>query len=503
MKKYIFILACLPFIFGSCEEEFLEKTNFNGLNSDNFMETENQAEQAVNSIYDPLTQYGMYNLGFMVLGEVATDNITNDWGDGGFGPDIVSFHKFNWTGTNQYLVYRWNNAFKGIGRANYLLDNINKVKVISTEKKNQFVGEALFMRALYYYNLVSGFGDIPLIISTDLTPAEINNLEKSPEADVWAQIDADLEEAASLLPDSYPAEEVGRATKGAAYGLLSRTRLWTKDFEGAEDAANRVEGYELLSGADYIKMFDSRMENSVESVMEAQLTPSVGTVWNSDRAEGSLLMHMFPRVTWGRYFIPRKSESYDILDAFEVGDMRREASILIAGQDQIYYSTVDRVSVFPDFDIHSDFKVDLQADGAYQTRKFIHYDDFYWAQGGSFFKVSTAINIPIIRYAEVILNKAEALVEQNKLQDAYNALEIIRTRAGLDMVGVSNTDQSSLREQIRKDRRVELIFEGHRWGDLKRWNELSSLTAAGLNYNGQVNWPIPSQEIDINPNLGN
>lgn len=504
MKKYILILICLPLLFTSCEEEFLEKTNFNGLNSDNFMETENQAREAVTSIYDPLTQYGMYNLGFMVLGEVATDNITNEWGDGGFGPDIVSFHKFNWTGTNQYLVYRWNNAYKGIGRANFLLDNIDKVKTISTETYNQFRGEALLLRGLYYYSLVSGFGDIPLVTKT-LSPNEINNINKSPESDVWAQIDADLVEAAVLLPSTYSVEDTGRATKGAAYGLLSRVRLWTKDYVGAENAASEVEalGYSLLSTADYIQMFDGRMENSSESLMEAQLTPSVGSVWNSDRAEGSLLMHMFPRVTWGRYFIPRQTDTYDVVDAFEVGDMRRQASILIAGQDQLFYPSQNATSVFPDFTIYSDYKVDLQVAGAYQTRKFIPYDDFYWKQGGSFFKISTSINIPIVRYAEVILNKAEALVEQNKLTEAYDELKKIRTRAGLDMTGVSSTDQDALREQIRKDRRVELIFEGHRWGDLKRWDELSLLSTAGLDYSGEVNWPIPSQEIDINPNLGN
>jgi hypothetical protein len=108
-----------------------------------------------------------------------------------------------------------------------------------------------------------------------------------------------------------------------------------------------------------------------------------------------------------------------------------------------------------------------------------------------------------VRLAEVILNKAEALVEQGKLGEAFNELERIRTRAGLDMTGISQGDQSALREQIKKDRRVELIFEGHRWGDLKRWGELSNLSLAGLNYSGQVDWPIPSQEIDINPNLGN
>jgi hypothetical protein len=503
MKKYKYLLILLPFMMGSCEEDFLEKTNYNSVDTESFMKIESQAKEAVTAIYDPLTHYGMYNISQFVLGEVATDNITNDWGDGGFGPDIVRTHQFNWTGTNQYFVGRWNSCYKGIYRANYLLDNIEGIAEIADASKDQFMGEAKFLRALYYFHLVSGFGDVPMV-TTVLTANETNNLSKTPAADIWTLVIADLEDAADLLPETYSAENLGRVTKGGAYGLLSRVKLWTKDYAGAEAAALATEtlGYTLVSDTDYIQMFDGRMENSSESLFEAQLTPAQGSIWNSDKAEGSLMMHIFPRVSWGRYFTPRKTASYDLLNAFEANDIRREASFLITGQDQIFYPSTGATSVFPDLAIHADFRADLQVNGVYQMRKFLPYDDIYWRAGGAFFKVSTAINIPIVRYAEVILNKAEALVEQNKLTEAWDELEKIRLRAGLDMIGVSKTDQNALRTQIREDRRVELIFEGHRWGDLKRWDDLGSLTAAGLNYSGQTDWPIPSQEIAINAKLG-
>lgn len=488
----------------SCEEEFLEKTNYNSLDTDSFMELESQAKEAVTAIYDPLTHHGMYNLAHFVLGEATTDNITNDWGDGGFGPDIVRAHQFNWTGTNQYFVGRWNSCYKGIYRANYLLDNIDGIAEISDTAKDQFMGEAKFLRALYYFHLVSGFGDVPMV-TTVLRANETNNLSKNQASEIWNLIVTDLEDATDLLPKTYGIEDLGRVTKGAAYGLLSRVKLWTKDYAGAEAAALATEtlGYSLLSGTDYIQMFDGRMENSTESLFEAQLTPAQGNIWKSDKAEGSLMMHIFPRVSWGRYFTPRKTASYDLLNEFETNDIRREASFLIAGQDQIFYPSKGITSTFPDASIYSDFRVDLQENGTYQMRKFLPYDDYYWRAGGAFFKVATAINIPIVRYAEVILNKAEALVEQNKLTAAWNELEKIRSRAGLDMTGVSKTDQNALRAQIRADRRIELMFEGHRWGDLKRWDELENLSSAGLNYSGQTDWPIPSQEIAINPNLGN
>ena len=502
MKIYISILILMPLLLGSCEKDFLEKTDYNGLNSETFMTTENQAKEAVTAIYDPLTQYGMYNIGNMVLGEVPTDNIQNDWGDGGFGPDIVSIHNFNWAASNQNFVYRWNNAYKGIARANFVLANINKVEGASATMLDQFKGEAYFLRALYYFNLVSGFGDIPLITEI-LSPSEINNIDKTAEEKVWDQIDLDLTEAAKLLPPSYAsATDIGRATKGAAFGLQSRVRLWMKNYSGATASAKEVLklNYNLVSQTDYGKMFDGRMENSSESVFEVQLIPNAGSIWNSDRAEGSVLMHIFPRLSWGRYFYPRKTATYDVVSAFEVGDMRRKASILIVGQDEIFYPSKNITGLFGDKTIYSDFKVDLQVNGAYQMRKFIPYDDSKW--NSSDFNNGTSINIPVVRLAEVILNNAEALAQQDKLQEAWNELKKIRDRAGLSMVGVSNSDKNALLLQIKKDRRVELIFEGHRWGDLKRWGELNTISDAGLEYKANVNWPIPSVEININPKLG-
>ncbi|WP_346880949.1 RagB/SusD family nutrient uptake outer membrane protein [uncultured Algibacter sp.] len=509
MKNIKYIVVLLGITFFSCDEDFLELTDQNGLNADNFMQTEGQAIEATTAIYDPLNHLGMYNLSFVTLGEIPTDNIINENGDGNFGPDMIKLNAYNWDGNNLYFNVRWSAAYKGISRANFLLDNLDKVTNFSAGKKNELEGQALFLRALYYYNLVAGFGDIPLLTTSLLTPDELNSISKSPEEDVWAQMEEDLSRAASLLPATYPSEETGRATKGAAFGLLSRVKLWTKDYIGAEDAAFEVEklSYQLLNTADYIKQFDGRMENSSESVFEVQLVSGFGRFFSAELAETSLLMHIFPRVPWAVYMIPRQTASYDVVsDAFEADDIRREASILISGEDEINYVLPDGtnvVSVFPDLSIYSNFRTDLQTAGAYQIRKYLPYDPVNWRPGGAFFNNSVSINIPVIRYAEVILNKAEALVLQGKTNEAWNALEKIRLRAGLTMTGISNSDQTALLEQIKKDRRVELMFEGHRWFDLKRWGDLNNLTAAGLNYSGQTEWFIPQREIDVNPNLGN
>jgi hypothetical protein len=502
LNKYIY-LALIIGLFSACDDE-LEKVDLNGQSSETFMEYASQVRDAVTAAYDPLSHAGLYNWSFIVLGEAPTDNIYNPWGDGGFGPDLVSIHFYNWDNTNQYFGNRWNACYKGIVRANFVLANMDKAEDLTDDLRNQYKGEVLFLRALYYYNLVIGFGDVPLV-TTELTPDEANSISKSPAAEVWNQIDNDLVDAAALLPGSYSKEsDIGRATKGSAFGLLSRVRLWTKDYAGAESAASQLESlsYALVASDDYVHLFDGVMQNSQESVFEVQFTGGFGKYWNREQAETTVLQHIYPRISWGQYLRPRKVDEYDILNIFESDDIRRKASILIAGQDSIYYPVAEKTSVFPDLSIYSDFRTDLQTDGALQTRKFLYHDPHYWRPGGAFFSVASAINIPVMRYSEVILNKAEALVEQGKTGEAWQELKKIRDRAGLSMDGISNSDQSSLREQIKLDRRIELLFEGHRWGDLKRWGELETLRDAGLNYESQYEfWPVPSNEISINPNL--
>ena len=503
MKTFNYIiLLCTVFLISCDQEEFLTKTNKNGLNSETFMQTESQAVKAVNAIYDPLNHKGLYKYGFMVMGEGPTDNVINPFADGRTGPDVKALHEYIWNDTNQFFLLRWNGCYKGIYRANFVLENLDMVNNISSEKYNELKGQALFLRALFYFNLVSGFGDVPLVTSV-LTSDESNNISKSPEATIWTQIDSDLDMAGTLLPASYTTAETGRATKGAAYGLLSRVRLWTKDFAGAASAAAELDNlnYQLVPIADYIKMFDGRMENSSESIFETQLVSGFKNYWNDEKAESTELMSIFPRISWAQYLRPRQTDTYDIVSIFEANDGRREGSILISGLDQIYYHETDVVSVFPDTNIYSDWRLDVLTPGAYQTRKFLPYDITNWTRGGAFFDKGATINIPVIRYSEVILNRAEALAEDNKLTEAWTQLERIRDRAGLSMTGVSNSDKMALLMQIKNDRRIELLFEGHRWGDLKRWGELSSLSTAGLNYSGQTTWPIPSQEKSINPNL--
>ncbi|QZT38016.1 RagB/SusD family nutrient uptake outer membrane protein [Halosquirtibacter xylanolyticus] len=509
MKKNIILYIVALITLYGCDD-VLNKTDMNGQNSGTFMKYASQVGDAVTAVYDPLSYGGLYSWSFIVLGEAPTDNIYNPWGDGGFGPDLVSIHYFRWKNTNQYFGSRWNACYKGIVRANYVLDNIDNAGDLSPDMKDRYIGEVLFLRSLFYFNLVSGFGDVPFP-TTVLAPEKANTIKKTASNEIWSQLDKDLLNAALKLPVSYGKSEVGRVTKGAAYGLLSRIRLWTKDYKGAAEAATEVEklGYSLVDSNDFVHMFDGMKQNSNESIFEVQFVGGKGKYWSAESAETTILQHIWPRISWGQYLRPRKvndengNKVYDILDIFEKDDIRRQGSILIAGVDKINYPEFNKTSVFPDFDLYKDFRADLKEKGALQMRKFLYHDPAYWRAGGKYFSVGSAINVPVIRYAEVILNRAEALAMiPGKTAEAWTELKKIRDRAGLTMDGISDSDADALLVQIKKDRRVELLFEGHRWGDLKRWGELNDLVDAGLNYNSSYEyWPIPSNEVNINPNL--
>jgi len=504
-KTIIYVLMVMIFGLVSCED-FLSKENKNGFDESTYMEFSSQAKEVVISIYDVLNYSGFQHWGFQVLGEAPSDNIVNDWGDGQWGPHVVNLYNYNWQGDNLFIVLRWNNAYKGIYRANYLLSKIDEVTDISDEDYNTYTGEALFLRAYYYYSLVIGFGDIPLLTEIP-TPEMANSISKNPESEIWEQIVSDLEEATVLLPDTYDGDEnLGRVTSGAAWGMLSRVYLWTKDYAGAVEAANEVEslGYGLVDGDEYYRMFNGTMKNSSESVFESQQAGEFGAWFSKSGAEGAITMHTSPRVSWARYLRPvngtNNPAGIDLRDIFELADKRRKGSFLVSFEDSIDYGGV--MGIYPDTSAFGDFRLDLQVAGAYNVRKYLPSDPANWVKGRW---TAFSTNIPLIRFSEVLINKAEAQNELNNVAGAFSTIEAVRVRAGLDMTGISNGDQAAMKLLLENERRIEFLFEGHRWFDLKRWGKLNeALPAAGLNYVDGVHqyWPIPSQELSLNPGLG-
>jgi len=508
MKKIIYTIFLSLCVLTACSDDFVQIENQNGISEDRFLETANQANQASVAMYHPISNHGLYRMGFLIFGDVTSDNIDNGgYGTGVLGNAINGLADYNWDGSNKFLVNRWNACYQGIARANYLIGKIDQVTDISEGLRNQYLGEAYFMRAFYYYHLVIGFDEVPLITKTITSSAEANTVTKSSVEDIYNQIIEDFKTASTLLPIT-PAvpEEFGRATKGAAFAFLSRVYLWTKDYQDAIDAAIEVEKlnkYALVSTGDYAKLFDGRLENSSESIMEAQFVSGYN-YWSEDQAETSQMQNMFPRVPWAQYWAVRKSDTYNVLNSFEDDDVRRSASILVAFEDMIEYPDAGVTSLFPDPNIldswNSRFQDPISDKGNMQIRKYLPYNPSQWGGAQAPWQY-TQINVPIFRYSEIFLNKAEAYIQMSDSENALKALEVVRARAGLTMDDVP-TDPTGVFEQIKNERRNELMFEGHRWFDLKRWGDLETvLTNAETKYNGQTKWPIPTQERDINPNL--
>jgi len=434
------------------------------------------------------------------------------------GPHVVAVNNYNWLGDNIYFNYRWNNGYAAITRSNYVLSKIDEIdeETISDEARKAFKGEALFLRALFYFDMVIGFGDIPLVLDV-LSAEEANTVSKAPESEIWSQIVSDLISATTLLPESYGAADLGRATKKAAYALLSRVYLWTNEWQKSIDAANAVSGCSLVDAEAYIGIFDGSNEFSAESIFECIHIQNFGALWNDSKTEQSYLMNIGPRTSWGDYFHPRKEGNYDILKYYEEGDMRRKASFYIPYVDSVTYNGV--MGIFPDTDKYTDWRPNLVNGEVYQMRKFLPSGAENWQSNGAN-NQKFKVNHPIIRYAEVLLNKAEALIEKDKLGDARAIISQLRSRAGLTdlvdgsipdlelingFVDIDDMNKEQLRELVRHERRLELFFEGHRWFDLKRWGILEDvLTDAGFaNFDPSKHmyWPIPSSELEINPNL--
>lgn len=215
--KHITIVALI--ISGGCSDDYLDKTPLDQFTTDVFFQTDEHALQAVNAAYDPFQFWEYYSNRFQYLGNIASDDAVK----GGFGAsDQAQFdliNSFSIFPDNVALKNRWQAIYVGIFRANIVLDNVPDIDMDATLKA-RILAEAKFIRALNYFNLVVAFGGVPLIDRQ--MGIDEQNVPRSTTAETWAFIEKDLTEAAADLPVSYGAADIGRATRGAANGLLGK-----------------------------------------------------------------------------------------------------------------------------------------------------------------------------------------------------------------------------------------------------------------------------------------
>jgi tetratricopeptide (TPR) repeat protein len=471
----------LVLVLGSCKK-YLDRAPLDSINTANFFKTAEDAEAAINGAYQPLQWPKLYNIRIWST-DIWAGNSVVGAGGGTDGIETQDISNFVTATDNAAALDIWRGPAPGILRCNLVLKNVPGIDMDGTQK-NRILGEAYFLRAHYYFILVRLFGDVPLI--TEPVTAEDNlRPSRTPKEQVYNQIIDDLKKAIDLLPASYTGANIGRATKGAATGMLAKVYLTLGNYTEAVTYCKQVTalGYEL--NANYADNFNPATENSKESLFEVQYYGKTSySFWDNENQASWASTFMGPRnadFVGGGYGWNQPSDEF--VGQYEPGDNRKDKTILYEG--------------CPAFD-GKDFKASYSTTG-YNVRKFLvpksispDYD-------------TNPLNWPVLRYADVLLMEAEALCELNQLNEAVVPLNEVRHRAGLDPQAV--TTQADLREKIRKERRIELAFEGHRWFDLIRYDN-GQYAQQFFHSIGKTNFapkhlllPIPQREIDANPNL--
>lgn len=460
--------------------DVLERTPQGSITLENFFKDGEQAEQSINAVYNQLRSFQVHVFPFIGMTDIVSDDAEKGSvpGDANY---LQELDEFTHGPSNNGPTGVWAGYYDGIFRANLAIERIPTVPEMDEDLRARLIAEARFLRGHYYFNLVRWFGDVVLIT----TPfPETNLMARAPLEDVYAQIISDLEFAASVLPEKseYAAKDLGRATSGAAKSLLAKVALTRGEFANAANLAEEVinsNEYALLPT--YQGIFTQAGENASESIFEVQAaayeTGGGGTQYNEVQG-----VRGATNLGWG---FNRPSD--DLIGAFELGDPRREATILYVGEILPDGSNV----VQPNPDI---------VNPRFNQKAFVV--DHPGGNGNG------PGNIRIFRYADLILIASEALNETGRQAEALVYLNQIRARArGTStrfLPDVTTTDQGQLRAAILRERRVELAMEQHRWFDLVRTNRAASvMKALGKNFvEGKHElFPIPQGDIELSLGL--
>ncbi len=480
--KYILTLGISVLYISSCKD--LDLTNPNQLSPDTFFKNEIQLQSAVNAAYANLQTQGLYSRHmFFMMDNMAHENAGNPQ----LEADKVQYLNYSWPVNHGAIFLYWDACYRGINKANFAIDNAEAMEpgLVSDATKMKYIGEAKFMRALYYYFLVTRFGDVPLYNSvTD------ESAVKSPKAAVYAQIISDLTDASTSLLEK-DAEEFGRATKGAAFALLGRVHLTLKDYNAAKTALLNVYGKYSLN-ENYYDNFMDETEGNDESIFDIMFSSKYGgaDAWGSN---GSGIAEVTFRdqeygMTWFNVY-----PSDMLLDEFEAGDPRYADSFYSNG-DIIDPNGAAVAAAVP-----------LGRRAAWKK-----YQQYYKQKDSN---TNSGINFKYLRYADVLLMLAECENEVGTAASAIGYLNEVRNRPSTSMPNYGTpamngiypvTSKAEILNAIIHERAVELAGEQVRYNDLIRWDLAGTLlTQFGFVKGKHELFPIPQNEIDANEALTN
>lgn len=542
MKKIIYLILAACFMV-SCED-FLDTKNKTGKDTGNFPSTEGDASQLLTGAYAALS------LSEPILSSFMTSELMSDDRFGGGGPNDRSCKAVDQFKKSSDDMYNqsWRAYYKGVFRTNYLISSLDRVKWTSTDSRNQTEGEVYFLRAHFYFDLSRMFGEVPLV----LTPEPIN-IPRTPAEETYAQIAFDLKTAIEKLPSTKYQQmnlnkDLGRVTKWAAQALMARVFLFYTGYYqtstlpvagGGEITKTQVlewitdcidnSGHDLIGDFrnlwpySYVKDYKYTADNNLswvgdgsEETVFAVKYSSVATDWEMPyqksnqfclyfglRGQPSSNKYTFPfGIGWGMGTVNSL-----IWDQWDDNDLRKKGSVLKADDKNELQNYVRGGDNLVEETLYWQKKYITTNVWADENKSSVHNMsyDFYDMTGTDYMRDNIQ-DLILIRFSDVLLMAAELGAPQSQ-----NYLDRVRTRAGLGSVPVTL-------DNIKKERRFELAFEGIRYYDLLRWHDWDVLTTNQTNiavYNQRVpgtktvNFrpetrgflPIPQTQIDLSDHI--
>jgi hypothetical protein len=469
MKKNTLFLFAFLFVFTSCNN-YLDFPPEAEVPVAEFFQTQDDATKAANAMYGYLRSWDISAFNYLILSELASDNLIkgSSPGDGSWAN---AFPIFQFTATDGQIRDYFNSRYKGINLSNQVITNLPAITMSET-LKTQIIAEAKFLRAFHYFFLVRAFGGVPIV---DKVPVGPEGMIRATADETWDFIETDLLEAIPNLPESYPNNLLGHATKWAAKALLAKVYLYREKWTECKQTTDEI----INSGKfslypDFYKLFRPEQEFCSESIFEIVATQVAGNngITNSQFAEVQAVRGQFG---WG-WFAPTDN----LAAAFDAaGDVvRKKVTILYKGDHTEDGDSITGISLM------EGVVLPRYSGKAYVPSRIKTVTGPYGSDQ----------NIRTIRYAEVLLINAEATLKTGG--NAAQPLNLVRNRVGLPSI-LNPTIQD-----IWNERRLELAGEQDRFWDLVRTKQAEAvLGPQGFKVGKNELYPIPQQEIELSGGL--
>lgn len=515
MKSKIILFIFATAFFTGCNEDLLETIPNDRLSSELFWKTDKDAVTASNAVYRYLENVNSF-FGWDGMTDTGHANLLTT--------AQAILEKGQADATHVVFFNEWVDAYAGIRTANAFLANVDRIATKDQAMVDRLKGEVKALRAYLYIKLAALYGDVPLV-TTEISLEESRNLTRTPVAQVWDFISKELADAAEVLPKTQA--DKGRITKGAALALKARAMLYAGRYEEAANAARQVMDLNVYSlYGSYKNLFSYAAENNQEVIIDKQF---IKDTYNNNIFR---LMAPYSQRNFGSFYVPTKK----LVDSYQMANGKDISDPASGFDPQNPYKNRDprlRYSIFvlgdtlPNGKIYNSVPGSGTADAVdyswfatqtgFNVKKYITREDLVQPENGG-------VNLILLRYAEVLLIYAEAKIEMNQPdQSVLDAINLVRNRVNMPSItGVFS--QAELRDIVRRERLVELAFEGLRYFDIRRWaiaeavmagpvygmtySKTGTLTTISIpasersfNKDRDYLWPIPQKERDLNPQL--